>query len=216
MKSLVVILSAVSTLAAAFTATKQPHANYQASRMTLYANSVRQMPGIVAPTGFFDPLGLAQQINEETLQRYREAELAHGRFGMLAVIGFLAAEQMTAMSLAGRIQGPAISHLSQISVPSASALVIAIAAFEIQRASVGWVEPGKVPFDRPGMLRPSYSPGDLGFDPLGLLPSDPNELYDMQTKELQHGRIAMLASAGFMAQEAVDGQGIVEHFQNIL
>jgi hypothetical protein len=34
----------------------------------------------------------------------------------------------------------------------------------------------------------------------------------MQTKELQNGRLAMLAAAGFLAQELVDGKGIFEHF----
>eukprot|EP00594_Rhizosolenia_setigera_P016948 CAMPEP_0178954354 /NCGR_PEP_ID=MMETSP0789-20121207/8938_1 /TAXON_ID=3005 /ORGANISM="Rhizosolenia setigera, Strain CCMP 1694" /LENGTH=37 /DNA_ID= /DNA_START= /DNA_END= /DNA_ORIENTATION= len=37
----------------------------------------------------------------------------------------------------------------------------------------------------------------------------------MQTKELQHGRLAMLAAAGFLAQEAVDGKGIIEHLQSM-
>ena len=29
--------------------------------------------------------------------------------------------------------------------------------------------------------------------------------------QLQHGRLAMLATAGFVAQELVDGKGIIEH-----
>jgi uncharacterized protein YacL len=36
----------------------------------------------------------------------------------------------------------------------------------------------------------------------------------IQTKELQNGRLAMLATAGFMAQELVDGKGILEHLQS--
>ena len=55
-------------------------------------------------------------------------------------------------------------------------------------------------------LRPGYTPGDLGFDPLGLAPTDPAEFRQMQEKELSHGRLGMLAAAGFMAQEAVTGQ----------
>merc|ERR550514_512248 len=54
-------------------------------------------------------------------------------------------------------------------------------------------------------LRDGYVPGDLGFDPLGLAPEDPAEFRIMQEKELSHGRLAMLAAAGFMAQEAVTG-----------
>ena len=73
-------------------------------------------------------------------------------------------------------------------------------------------EPKNVPFDKPGLLRERYVPGDLNFDPLGLKPTDPKEFEIMQTKELQNGRLAMLAAAGFMAQELVDGKGIIEHF----
>ena len=43
------------------------------------------------------------------------------------------------------------------------------------------------------------------------MPDDAEEFDIMQTKELQNGRLAMLAAAGFLAQEAVDGQGIIEH-----
>jgi hypothetical protein len=50
-----------------------------------------------------------------------------------------------------------------------------------------------------------------GFDPLGLKPSDPEELKILATKELQNGRLAMLDAAGFLAQELVDRKGILEH-----
>jgi hypothetical protein len=90
-------------------------------------------------------------------------------------------------------------------------LATAIGAAEQTRAEIGWVDPKDVPVARPGLLRTEYTPGDIGFDPLGLKPTDPEELKSMQTKELQHGRLAMLAAAGFMAQELVDGQGILEH-----
>ena len=86
-----------------------------------------------------------------------------------------------------------------------------IAKAESVRAEIGWVEPKNVPFDQPGQLRGEYIPGDLGFDPLGLKPTDPASFEEMQVKELQNGRLAMLAAAGFMAQELVDGKGILEH-----
>merc|ERR1712060_471112 len=55
-------------------------------------------------------------------------------------------------------------------------------------------------------LKPDYSPGDLAFDPLGLAPSDPAEFRKMQERELSHGRLAMFAAAGFLAQETVTGK----------
>merc|ERR1712232_1105688 len=92
-------------------------------------------------------------------------------------------------------------------------IVILIAAAEARRAQKGWVNPADASFDQPGMLKDSYYPGDLGFDPLGIRPEDPAELDLMITRELQNGRLAMLAAAGFLAQEAVDGLGIYQHFQ---
>jgi hypothetical protein len=41
-----------------------------------------------------------------------------------------------------------------------------------------------------------------------------DELMTLQNKELQNGRLAMLAAAGFLAQEFVDGKGILEHFSS--
>ena len=49
-------------------------------------------------------------------------------------------------------------------------------------------------------------PGDLGFDPLNLKPKGASELKDMQAKELNHGRLAMIATAGMVAQELATGE----------
>merc|ERR1712232_1004655 len=73
--------------------------------------------------------------------------------------------------------------------------------------------PKDVPIGQQGLMRADHFPGDIGFDPLGLKPEDPEEFEQMVTKELQNGRLAMLAAAGFMAQELADGKGIIEHFQ---
>jgi light-harvesting complex I chlorophyll a/b binding protein 1 len=54
-------------------------------------------------------------------------------------------------------------------------------------------------------IRADHEPGDLGFDPLGLKPTDPAELKEMQTKELNNGRLAMIAAAGMIAQELATG-----------
>lgn len=56
---------------------------------------------------------------------------------------------------------------------------------------------------------PNYTPGDLGFDPLGLYPKDEAGQLEMQRKEINNGRLAMLAITAFAAQEAVTGLGVV-------
>lgn len=175
--------------------------------------SIDTIPGALAPVGLFDPFGFAEKADEKTLKRYREAELTHGRVAMLASVGFLVGEKVEGSSFLfdASISGPAITHLTQVPPPFWALLLIGIGAAEQYRAERGWVDPSEVKYDQPGLLRDDYIPGDLGFDPLGLKPSDPAEFEIMQTKELQNGRLAMLAAAGFMAQELADGKGIVEH-----
>eukprot|EP00537_Pseudo-nitzschia_pungens_P002051 CAMPEP_0172359388 /NCGR_PEP_ID=MMETSP1060-20121228/3599_1 /TAXON_ID=37318 /ORGANISM="Pseudo-nitzschia pungens, Strain cf. cingulata" /LENGTH=213 /DNA_ID=CAMNT_0013081021 /DNA_START=68 /DNA_END=709 /DNA_ORIENTATION=+ len=190
-----------------------PVQNYKVSS-ALPAASVDELVGALEPVGFWDPLGFAAKADDNTLRRYREAELTHGRVAMLAAVGFLVGEAVEGSSFLfdAQVSGPAITHLSQVPTGFWLALTIAIGAAEQKRATIGWVEPENVPFDQPGLLRDGYTPGDIGFDPLGLKPTDPEEFRLMQTKELQNGRLAMLAAAGFMAQELVDGKGIIEHF----
>ena len=159
--------------------------------------------GVTAPFGMFDPLNLAPESQEEFMM-YREAELAHGRIAMMAALGFYVQEQFHPMF--DFANGPVIRELDQVLTTSngqlgGSTLLLAIFFSEIWRARVGWVEPEVEQF----ALREGYLPGDLNFDPLNLKPKEPAELLKMQNKELNNGRLAMIAVAGMTAEELVSG-----------
>jgi hypothetical protein len=159
------------------------------------------LPGSIAPFGEFDPLGFAKDASVEDIKRLREAEITHGRVGMIAALGFLVGENFHPL-WGGVISGPANSHLAQIQNVAPFFIVGltgAIGAVELTRASTGWVNPTEAAWT----LQDDYYPGDIGFDPLGLKPTDPEEYATMQTKELNNGRLGMLAAAGMIAQELV-------------
>jgi len=172
------------------------------------------LPGALAPMGEFDPLGFTSELSVEEIKRYREAEVTHGRVSMLAVLGYLVGENFHPF-FNGSINGPANTHLTQVTeiAPFFFAwLTTSILVCEITRANIGWTKPieamkynqeNEVKGSFGALLRDDYYPGDIGFDPLGLKPSDPTEFADMQTKELQHGRLAMLAAFGMMSQEQI-------------
>merc|ERR1712007_72880 len=44
-------------------------------------------------------------------------------------------------------------------------------------------------------IKEGRTPGDFNFDPLGLKPTNDQEFKEMQTKELNNGRLAMIAAA---------------------
>ena len=118
------------------------------------------------------------------------------------------AECVQGIHLVSAIAGPAINHFQQVESQGAIfwvPLLLAIGISESYRVAVGWNDPTSSQFYS---LRDVYEPCNLGFDPLGLLPEDPQEKYDMQTKEINNGRLAMIAVAGFVAQELRDGQPI--------
>ena len=85
-------------------------------------------------------------------------------------------------------------------------MTLAIGIVETLRIQKGWANPYEGKDIKGNLLKDDYYPGDLGFDPLGLKPEDPLEFRLMQERELSHGRLGMLAAAGFMAQEAATGQ----------
>ena len=166
------------------------------------------LPGSVAPTGYFDPLGFAQDgITLNEVKRNREAEVMHGRVAMLATVGYLAGE---AISGPFNIHGAANDQLQQVPAPAFAILSLSIAAAELKRATIGWVEPDFGDWTKTlWKLRDNYYPGDIGFDPLGLKPKDAKAFADMQTRELQNGRLAMLMWAGMCSQELVNHRTIM-------
>ena len=216
------MLSTIATSALGFAAkdlaagAKRANVKAQASSEFAYG-----LPGNIAPAGDFDPAVFLQGKSELEVMRLREAEITHGRVGMLAAAGFLVQEKFHPLFTADG--GPAIEQIPKLPVPLWFGMTLAIGIAETVRIQAGWANPfdgemalqekaygePKTAFPKEETsfqrLRPGYTPGDLGFDPLGLKPEDPAEFRIMQEKELSHGRLAMLAAAGFMAQEAVSG-----------
>ena len=161
------------------------------------------LAGSIAPIEQFDPLGMLDGASKEQVMVYREAEITHGRVGMLAALGFLVQEWSHPLFQADG--GPAISQMPKLPAGIWLAMIFGVGIAEGYRVNRGFNDP-TLPDHFFQKLRPTYTPGDLGFDPLGLAPTDPAEFREMQTKELQNGRIGMLAAAGFMAQETVTGE----------
>ena len=70
--------------AAAFT----PSSSTVGSSTKLSASFENEV-GAQIPLGFFDPLGIVADGDEENFNRLRYVELKHGRIAMLAVVGYL-------------------------------------------------------------------------------------------------------------------------------
>jgi len=172
------------------------------------------LPGALDPVGDFDPLGLSAGKEWETVKQFREAELQHGRVAMLGALGLLITEEPIEFhplfEADNKDIGPAIRHLDEVRAVSPGffeLLGIVIGALELNRAITGWSAPGDV-FGSGRIFKEDYFTGDVGFDPLGLAPEDETEFYELHTKELQNGRLAMLGWAGMVAQELVNGKEI--------
>merc|ERR1719269_556537 len=93
----------------------------------------KNMAGVTAPMGFFDPLGFSTDCSEGKLLFYREVELEHGRVAMLASLGILVAEQFHPL-FGGSIKVP--SYIAFQETPLQTfwpAVLAAIAIPEIQQ-----------------------------------------------------------------------------------
>lgn len=163
---------------------------------------VKEMSGITEPMGFFDPAGFSKDISPGRLRFYREVELKHGRLGMLAALGFVVGEQFHPL-FGGGIDAPSYLAFQQTPLETFWGLVVgSIAIAEIYSVFTFNNPVGGEPWS----IREDHKEGDYLFDPLKLAPEDPEEFKQMRNKELNNGRLAMLAAAGMISQELVTGE----------
>ncbi|KAG7363302.1 chlorophyll A-B binding protein [Nitzschia inconspicua] len=177
------------------------------SKALPFAPRPKLLDGTLAGDVGFDPFGFAG-ADTASLMYMREAELKHSRLAILAVVGWPLAELWdkpladaaglpTLLTKTG--ESPALLNGGLDKIPAAYwVAVIALAGIvELENMKVK-EEKGK-----------AYLPGMCNFDPLGLFPSDKAGQMAMMTKEIKHGRIAMMGILGFAIQEAVYNQPVV-------
>merc|ERR1712216_71533 len=136
----------------------------------------------------FDPLGFSDVFDLRVL---REAELKHGRFAMLAVLGFLVEEKYTLPFFPK--MAPVDAHDYFVQQGGGSQIIGVVALFET--------------------LQGKREPGDFAFDPLGLA-KDEATLERYRLAEIKHSRLAMIAIGGFIHQYWVTKQTVFEQLAN--
>merc|ERR1711977_719077 len=136
------------------------------------------------------------------LERFRECELIHGRWAMLATLGIIVAESTTGVSWidAGKVELDGARYLSFDLPFSISQLCW------IEALAVGGAE-----LYRNNELNSEKRiyPGGF-FDPLGLATvgkADKNQINRLREAEIKHGRLAMVSFFGFGVQALAVGEG---------
>lgn len=154
----------------------------------------------------FDPLGFAK--TKEDLMNYREAEIKHARLAMLAAAGWPLSELFDAKIATTLGLNPIVDATDR--APS------------LLNGGLGQVSPiywliciaGAAAIEFIGIKNaksnPGYTPGNLGFDPLGMMPKDEAGQERMQLAELKNGRLSMIAITAFAVQEFVSKTGVID------
>ena len=159
----------------------------------------------------FDPLNCSTSIS--TLRRYREAEIKHGRLAMLGSVGWPLAELYhpylskiingdNLLTVSGKV--PSLLNGGLDNINPAFFMSVIIFATTLESASI----------------YKNYEiesiPGDLGFDPLNIYTvNNVKNKRELELKELNNGRIAMLAITYFAINEFITDTPIANSFAPI-
>lgn len=164
--------------------------------MTLFSSGIAFMPsastfryvGNIPPLGNFDPFKITYNADESRIKYLRETELQHGRVAMVSFVALAALDKFN--------DGLAINQLNNLNLEQQFPFWLAVFITEFGRMYVGWENPftdGGSKFQ----LKSDYQPGNL------FQLSESSYSSDKMNKELSNGRLAMLACAGYIAQELV-------------
>jgi len=136
------------------------------------------------------------------LQRFRECELIHGRWAMLATLGIIIAESATGVSWvdAGKVELDGARYLN-FDLPFSISQLCWIEFFAV----------GGAELYRNGELNTEQRtyPGGL-FDPLSLATpgvANDDKILRLREAEIKHCRLAMVAFLGFCVQALAVGEG---------
>ncbi|XP_024538526.1 chlorophyll a-b binding protein 6, chloroplastic-like [Selaginella moellendorffii] len=149
-----------------------------------------------APGDFgFDPLGLGEV--PDNLERFKESELIHCRWAMLAVPGCLIPEALGLGNWVEAQQWAATpgGQATYLGTPVPWGTLPVIVAIEF--VAIAFVESRRIGV--PSAEKRKYPGG--AFDPLGFS-KDPKKFEEFKLKEVKNGRLALLAFLGFCAQAA--------------
>jgi len=160
------------------------------------------------PGGYFDPAGLlgSQAQIDAHYSHYKEVEIKHARVAMLAAVGFVVGEQFHPL-FGGDIDVPSYLAFQQTPLQTFwPAVVVAIGVFETLTSIPAFEKPVQGEAKSNWKIRADHIPGDAGlFGGAKMAVEDPKKFKDMQTKEINNGRLAMMGIAGMVAQELVTG-----------
>jgi len=174
--------------------------------ITEITKAVELQAGQSGPLGFFDPLGFSTKLSKGKLAFFREAEIKHGRVCMLASIGYLFGELWHPF-FGQNLDNPSYQLAQPQNFPETPSLgAFWVALFVVIGGFEGISAQTMAGF---GEAKEDRVPGDLGFDPLDLKNSPAFDFLEYQNKELNNGRLAMMATVGMIGQEILTGKKLL-------